>query len=180
MVYEQRYRFDPKTVLLLVFAGAIVAGALLAPHLSISARTGLVLFFGAGGLLGLVTSLSRRVALRVDADGITFGGTLLRYRASTRRFPWADVEAVVLWRQQTAAGVPWIGILRHRYAPPLPGALTGAGGRGLTTAFTALIGAPDERLLECAKGIDGWSLDTARLATVLGSVAPGVRFVDHR
>jgi hypothetical protein len=120
------------------------------------------------------------VALRVDRSGITLGGNLLRYRATTRKFPWADVEAVVLWRQQTAGGHPWIGILRHVTAAPLPSTPTGVRGRGLVYAVTALSGAPDERLLQCAKGIDGWNLDIARLAAVLGDLAPQVRLVDHR
>ncbi|MQY31308.1 hypothetical protein [Nocardia aurantia] len=180
MVYEQRYSFNPKTVFLLLCAAAFVAGAILTPHMSTSARVGTLLLFGGGGLLALVSSLSRRVALRVDATGITLGGNLLRYRATTRQFPWADVEAVVLWRQYTAAGHPWIGILRHAYAPPLSSAPAGSGGRGLTYAVTALSGAPDGRLLQCAKGIDGWSLDIARLTAVLETVAPQVRLVDHR
>lgn len=34
--------------------------------------------------------------------------------------------------------------------------------------------------MQCAKGIDGWKVDTAQLAAVLRNIAPQVRLDDHR
>lgn len=54
-------------------------------------------------VLWAINFLSRRVALAVTAEGITFG-LMPPWSASRTAFvPWSDVEAVVLWRQGTGA-----------------------------------------------------------------------------
>ncbi|MEV6276251.1 hypothetical protein [Nocardia sp. NPDC051832] len=175
MVYEERFGFDSKTALVLLISVAFVAGAILLPDMSPVLRILTLALFGGGGLLLLVTSLSRKVALRVDQAGITLGGAPPRHRSMTQHIPWADVEAVVLWRQRSASNLPWIGVLRRADAPPLAG-----GRRVMTTAAAALGGAPDERLMQCARAINGWKLDVAGMAAAVQVLAPHVRVDDHR
>ncbi|MEV6768876.1 hypothetical protein AB0N05_09660 [Nocardia sp. NPDC051030] len=178
MIYEERYGFNPKTVLVLLISGLFVAATIFIPDMSTALRIVMLLLFGLGGLLILANSLSRKVALRIDHTGITLGGAPMRYRKSTQHLPWPDLEAVVLWRQHTAQNLPWIGILRRTDAPPLHPATNGR--RALMSTATALSGAPDERLMQCARTITGWKLDTVQLSAALQTLAPHVRLIDHR
>ncbi|MFF0614135.1 hypothetical protein ACFYUD_36275 [Nocardia tengchongensis] len=181
MIYEERYGFNPKTILLLLGAAVFVAGAILTPDVSPGLRIAAILLFGVGGLLVLANALTRKVALRVDPTGITLGGPPLRYRTTTQRIPWSDIEAVVLWWQRTPSGRhPWIGILRRIDAPPLQGWPTGSTGQSLLSAATALGGAPDQRLMQCARGINAWKIDMTRLEAALQTLAPQVKLNDHR
>ncbi|MEV0251418.1 hypothetical protein AB0H76_32830 [Nocardia sp. NPDC050712] len=157
-----------------------VAAAILVPGMSPVLRIATLLLFGGGGLLLVAVALSRKVALRVDQAGITLGGQPLRYESGTLRIPWAEVQAVVLWRQHSAAGIAWIGVLRSVDAPPLPSTPAGATGRRVHSAAAAISGAPDARLLECGRTINGWKLDTAQLAATLRAIAPQVELIDNR
>ncbi|WP_194814217.1 hypothetical protein [Nocardia sp. XZ_19_385] len=179
MIYEERYGFDSKTALVLVISGVFVAVAILLPDMSAVVRILTLVLFGGGGLLMLAAALSRKVAMRVDQSGITLGGSPLRYRQTTQHVPLPDIEAVVLWRQHTAANIPWIGILRRADAPP-PSPVPTGGRRAMNSTAAALSGAPDERLMQCATAINGWKLDTAELKAALQELAPHVRVDDHR
>ncbi|MFJ4654831.1 hypothetical protein ACIP5Y_26460 [Nocardia sp. NPDC088792] len=70
MIYEERYSFNPKTSLFLLVAGVFVACAIFTPGGSLALRIAVALLFSVGGLLALATSLSRKVALRVDVAEI--------------------------------------------------------------------------------------------------------------
>jgi hypothetical protein len=58
-----------------------------------------LLLLAIGGLALLWGAASRRVAVRVDAHGITLGGSPLRYRGTTMLVPWTDITNVLLWEQ---------------------------------------------------------------------------------
>jgi hypothetical protein len=49
---------------------------------------------GYGALLSVIVPSSRKVALRIDADGITLGGSPMRYKATTRVVEWREVQRV--------------------------------------------------------------------------------------
>ena len=59
----------------------------IAERMPIGIRIGFLVVFGGLGATLLVHGLSGRIALRVDAAGVTMGGTPLRYRATTRFVP---------------------------------------------------------------------------------------------
>ncbi|GAB2533665.1 hypothetical protein [Nocardia heshunensis] len=177
MIYEERYGFTPKAVLVLLIAAGFTAAAIAIPDMPVLMRIGSLVLFGLSGLLQLATVLSRKVALRADASGITLGGQLLRYRAATKHVPWSEVEAIVLWRQYSASNIPWLGVLRRADAPPLYTPKSESG-RAVQSAASALSGAPDRRLLQCAKNISGWKVDLDRLTAALATIAPHVPTAD--
>ncbi|MDX2702746.1 hypothetical protein PV350_07760 [Streptomyces sp. PA03-6a] len=176
--YEARYGFDRRTVAVLlaavVFTSVLVMPGTGAPP---AMRIAGGVLFGGGGLLIAANSLTRKVALRVDATGVLLGGTPLRHRATTVHVPWEDVTAVVLWKQPVPHGhrLPWIGVTRREGAPPLPGAGQGALARA---AAGALAPVPFD-LLMASRQVNGWRLDRRRLAAALEHFAPGVPLVDQ-
>ncbi|MEU7827055.1 hypothetical protein [Catellatospora sp. NPDC049133] len=178
-VYEERYRPVPKTILVIAVCFLFTAAALLVP-LDAFTRILTLALFGVGGVVMLVATFSRKVALRVDATGITLGGSPLRYAATTAHVPWAEVEAVVLWRQPLAQNLPYIGVLRPHDAPPLPGTPTGPAGKLMAGFGYAVSGAPDPRLLAAGRAINGWRLDLDRLTAAVRHHAPGVPVRDLR
>jgi hypothetical protein len=177
--YVTRYGFPPKHWGVIAIAATFTLLAIFLP-MGTFLRIATLVFFGGGGVLLLVAGLSRKVALRVDESGVTLGGSPLRYAATTAHVPWRDVEAVVLWRQELAAGMPYIGVLRPHGAPALPGIPTGTAGRAMMSATEKLAGAPDARLVTASRAITGWHLDDDRLATAMQRFAPGVPLIDQR
>ena len=110
-VYVARYGWNRRSGTLIIGAGVFVAIALTAP-MSLALRVITLVFFG-GGLLVFVAGIaSRRVALRVDASGVTLGGSPGRYRSTTVLIPWADIRQIVLWRQPMPYGrsMRYIGV----------------------------------------------------------------------
>lgn len=177
--YEERYALTPKTFGLMLASVAFTLMAIFVP-MGTALRVASVVFFGGGGVLLVVAALSRKVALRVDESGITLGGSPLRYAATTAHVPWRDVEAVVLWRQALARGLPYLGVLRPDGSPPLPGTAGGKAGQVLAEIGRAVAGAPDDRLVTSCRAISGWKVDTFRLAAALQRFATGVPLIDQR
>ncbi|MFG2659237.1 hypothetical protein [Streptomyces sp. NPDC048425] len=57
-------------------------------------------FFGVGVVVLCAVSFSRRVALRVDAVGVTLGGhALFKYESTQLFVPWNEIVALVRWEQ---------------------------------------------------------------------------------
>jgi hypothetical protein len=177
--YEERYRFTPRTFGLISISVVFALVAIFVPMGTVLRAVSLV-FFGGGGVLLLVVALSRKVALRVDGAGITLGGSPLRYAATTAHVPWRDIQAVVLWRQDRAQGLPYLGVLRPDGSPPLPGAIGGWARQVLMWVGRAVAGAPDDRLVTSCRSISGWRLDTGQLAVALRRFAPDVPLIDQR
>src|ERR1700728_2945982 len=113
--YEERYRLTGPAVLGL--AASILAIAL-----------GFVLGLPAQGA-GLVDLARRTVAFRTDEDGITLGAVpdkLTVRRGSALFIPWADAEAIVIYRVHAGGRgrhvpVECVGIQRNASAEPLLG-----------------------------------------------------------
>jgi hypothetical protein len=177
--YEERYRFNLKTFGLISISVVFTLVAIFVP-MGLAPRVVSLVFFGGSGVLLLFVAISRKVALRVDASGITLGGSPLRYVATAAHLPWRDVEAVVLWRQDLAQGLPYLGVLRPDGSPPLPGTVGGRAGQVLMRAGRAVAGAPDDRLVTSCRAISGWQVDTGQLAAALQRFASDVPLIDQR
>jgi hypothetical protein len=162
-VYEARYGFTLKSVLVVIGAAAGSAAVILLDF-SLFMRIITLALFGVGGLFYLANLLARKVALRVDRDGITVGGTLIKYRARTKFIPWDEVESVVLFTQiiPTQHGnmkMPYVGVQRK------PG-LTSPPSR-LERAATILTPGVPADIVMTSTAVNGWRLDERALSDAL-------------
>ncbi len=195
-VYVERYAWSRRTT------SIVVGGAVL-----ISAAIGLqrewlptIALFAAGGLILVWGAAQYRVALRVDARGVTLGGSPLHYQATTAVVPWADIASVVLWRQVLPTGVlmPYLGLKRRPGAAELPAAspshtrpvlpqgrrprvpdIPGPDSRSRGSHRPEGL-APDIALdvLMASRAVDRWRLDRRALARAVAGFAPDVRVLD--
>jgi hypothetical protein len=114
--YQVRYEWDRRIWTVVCAAAAVI---LITINLPMPLLPTIVLI-GAGLLAGLGCLLYRRVALRVDAAGITLGGAPMRYRTAATVVPWPDIEAVELWQRILPSGalVPQLGVRRRQDETP--------------------------------------------------------------
>lgn len=184
-VYEVRYGWTRKSVVLLVASLVFCAAPLLMSGYASARVDGLpvpiwlidvlsVLL----GLAGLVTTLAapltRKTALRVDADGVLIGGSPLRYTATTLTIPWAEIAAMELWVQCVQVNTrtvrtPYIGVRRVEGTVPVPGPVGRVGGR----VATGLTG-KDSALIAASRPVTLWRVDQSRLRAALAVHAPDV------
>ena len=94
-VYEERYRWTRTSVTALALCSALVPVAVALARL-LPLRVVIIVCCAYGAFLSIIVSATRRVALRVDAAGITPGGGPLRYKATTRLVPLARGAGRVL------------------------------------------------------------------------------------
>jgi len=174
-VYVARYGWNGRSGGLIIGAAVFVLIAVTAP-MSLALRVVTLVLFGGGALVFIANIATRRVALRVDASGITLGGSPGRYRSTTRLIPWADVREVVLWRQPMPYGrsVRYVAVARHRGAPPLAGRRGRRAGQLTARALTPVSG----DMLLASRAANLWRLDTDRMTAAVAHFAPGVRVVD--
>jgi hypothetical protein len=162
-VYEARYGLTWRAVRLLALCVALLSVALLPVPFPVVVLD--VAFFGFCLVVLLATSLSRRIAFRADVAGVTLGGALPRYRASTAFIPWADIAGMHLFELQLGRpSTPYIRVVRHDGAPELPGAL------GFDRWNRSFMGTE----FAACRQITAWTLDLPRLRAVLAQVAPDV------
>jgi hypothetical protein len=176
--YVERYRWTPTIGIGIALALAFVAiGVFAVPPLII--RIPVVAFFGWAALFSIATVLSRKVALRVDEAGITFGGGVFRYNETTRFHRWADVEAITLWQRYIpltigrwspfAFGpIHYIGVRRRPGAPPIT-----PGGRGRAD-WPAFMAPATGVAAGAARSATAFVIDEARLARAVAAFAPAV------
>jgi hypothetical protein len=132
MVYAARYGWNWLTEAVVV-AVLATSGVAVALDMPLVLRVAVVGFFAGCALMADVVSSRRRLALRVDASGVTIHFPL-GFRP--RRVPWPDAVAVVFWSQQVSARVqPYVGVLPRAEAK-----------RGFGRFSRAAVG--DERLNE--------------------------------
>jgi hypothetical protein len=174
-VYVARYGWNGRSGGLVIGAAVFVLIAVTVP-MSLALRVVTLVLFGGGALVFIASIATRRVALRVDASGITLGGSPGRYRSTTRLIRWADVREVVLWRQPMPYGrsVRYVAVARHRGAPPLAGRRGRRAGQVTARALTPVSG--DTLLASRAANL--WRLDPDRMTAAVAHFAPGVRVVD--
>jgi hypothetical protein len=129
-------------------------------------------------LLVLVAGVSRRVALAVTAEGIMLG-LIPPWPARHSAFvPWADIEAVVLWRQGRGwRSIRYIGVVRRAGAPPLPGSARSPLLRSLNQAVVPPGLAED--LVADSRQVSFWRLDRTRLTAAVSHFRPGLPIEDH-
>jgi hypothetical protein len=174
-VYVARYGWNGRSGGLIIGAAVFVLIALTVP-MSLALRVVTLVLFGGGALVFIASIAARRVALRVDASGITLGGSPGRYRSTTRLIPWDEVREVVLWRQPMPYGrsVRYVAVARRRGAPPLAGRRGRRAGQVTARALTPVSG----DMLLASRAANLWRLDTGRMTAAVAHFAPGVRVVD--
>jgi hypothetical protein len=174
-VYVARYGWNGRSGGLIIGAAVFVLIAVTVP-MSLALRVVTLVLFGGGALVFLASIATRRVALRVDARGITLGGSPGRYRSTTRLIPWAEVREVVLWRQPMPYGrsVRYVAVARHGGAPPLAGRRGRRAGQVSARALTPVSG----DMLLASRAANLWRLDTVRMTAAIAYFAPGVRVID--
>lgn len=191
--YEARFGFGLRTLLYLAGCGVFTALLLVVPAGALAPGEGGVawlgwvfkvaglLLFGGGGLLFLVSALSRRVAFRADPQGVALGAPPYPMWGMHRRpleLPWSDLAEVVLFTQETGqASVAYVGL------GPRPGADPGAeattfktGGMAWRSTLRLLPHVPEE-VLARSRPVIGWSLDERRLVEAVAAFGPHVRVV---
>jgi hypothetical protein len=147
--YEARYGFPPSYARLLFVCAAFAVGSLFVA-LPPTIRMVELAIFGGGGLVLVALGLraTRLVALRVDESGLTLGGTPTSYRSTTQVVPWPEVRSVRLSREPDGARLPVLTAVRRGKREDL------------------------------SKRIQGWRLDTDKLAAALKAV--NVPLLDNR
>lgn len=135
-------------------------------------------------LLGILVvrlsgQLSGRVALRVDAAGVTLGMAPPWPRRYVAMVPWSEITAVFLWQ---AAGynrryrMHYLGLKRRKGARQLPGS---SRGRSLSMLQrSAPRGVPAQVVAE-SRMLERGRVDRDQLAEAVARFAPQVTLVDH-
>jgi hypothetical protein len=200
--YEERYRWTPNTVTGAALGAASLLTAFLVPAMPLLVRVPLALA-GAGGAASCVAySTSRKVAFRVDENGVTLGGGPLRYEADTSFFPWDGVHAVVLWRRTASPrwpalpwqalrwpGLPWpalrmsvwyVSVQRLTELPPRVPGEPGLAGPAHDREAHDREGerpAPEDLKAGATRGMQAFRVDDARLAAAIATFAPAVHLI---
>jgi len=139
-------------------------------------RVFIIAFCGCGAFLSVFVPVSRKVALRVDASGLTLGGNPLRYKATTRVVPWREVQRVFLWER--GPGVRVLSVERPADAPPLSPGGTGTADR------PPFYRAPDPQIpsptlkVGTTRSMQAFSVDDARLSDAIAHYASSTRIVN--
>jgi hypothetical protein len=182
LVYEERCHWTRTSVIALAVCALIVLFGVLAPQMWLPLRVILIALPGYGAFLSVAVPASRRVALRVDANGITLGGSSFwRYKATTRVVPWHEVQRVFLWRR--IAGVQWIsvrylGVERRVDAPPLSPGGTGQVDRpAFYLSRNPQVPTPALKV-GTTRGMQAFSVDDAQLSGAIARYASSVSLVN--
>jgi hypothetical protein len=176
-VYVARYGWNRRSGTLVTGALLFVAIAVIAP-MSLPLRVVTIVFFGGGALLLIGSAASRRVALRVDATGITLGGAPARYRSTTLLVPWADVREIVLWRQPMPYGrsMRYLGVVRRKHVHPPARRRGRRAGQAVARTLTPNVSADT---LMASRAVNLWRLDPGPMAAAVTHFAPGIRVRDQ-
>jgi hypothetical protein len=176
-VYVARYGWNRRSGSLIIGAAVFVLVALTVP-MSMALRVVTLVLFGGGGLVFIAGIASRRVALRVDASGVTLGGSPGRYRSTTILIPWADIREVVLWRQPMPYGrsMRYVGVVRRKGARPLAGRRGRRAGRAAARTLTRGVSADT---LLASRAVNLWRLEPHLMADAVAHFAPRVRVIDQ-
>ncbi|MET8044395.1 hypothetical protein ABZU25_26450 [Micromonospora sp. NPDC005215] len=175
-VYEERFGFTRRDLLLMPSSAVFVAVGIALLRDEPLPGLGAIVFGGVFLLLRLFSVLSCRVALRVDAAGVTLGQTPPWPSSHTAMVPWSDIEAVVLWTQQAGpTTVPYVGLRRRPGLPPLPGS---ARSRGLWRMNQALVPHVPPAVLADSRPATFWRLNRPSIEASIRHFAPAVEIVD--
>lgn len=173
--YVTRYGWTAQTVGIVLFALLLVVLGFLHPGIPpvLGVTMGVVCLCSLLWLLAI--PLFGKVALRVDASGITLGGSPLPIGPHPDCIPWDEIVSVALWRQQAGRiTIQYIGLRRTESAAPLAGA---PGPRRSRYAAVMVPGVPAD-LMAASRPVVMWHLDRAALEAATASFAPTVRVLD--
>ena len=177
--YVARFGWTRRDLLLLPVCGLFVVVGVAMASSGEMVMGPLAVLLG-GGYLALSTTcaVSRRIALAVTEQGMTFGAVPPWPASRTAHVPWDDVESVVVWRQSAGdTSTRYIGVLRRAGAPPLPGSMRS---RTLMKVGRALVPADvSEPLMVDSRPVAFWRLDQERLSAALHRYAPHVAVIDE-
>ncbi|MES4900822.1 MULTISPECIES: hypothetical protein [unclassified Streptomyces] len=173
-MYEVRYGWNRKNVFVIAFLAVGGTGAVTLPDKPLYVRIVALLFCVVGGVFTAYSSIRGKVALRVDETGVLFGGNPALRSSAAVHVPWQDITAVVLWRQHSAASIPYIGLARREGAPAVPGSVRGVVGRATMRALVPHL--PSD--VDVSRPESGWRLDRDRLRAAVARFAPGIPVVD--
>jgi hypothetical protein len=170
--YETLHGLGGRTVPALLLCLAFVIGALVA-KVPVGVLIAVLVVFGGSGTALLVHGVSGRIALRVDASGVTLGGTPLRYKATTRFVPWSDIERIVLWRRWLPRGgsITYIALAGRADALQADSRVARLAAKANALAAPPISGSTYLGL----RAVTGWHLDVSRLAAATAYYAPSVR-----
>lgn len=175
-VYEARFGFTRRDLLLLPTGAVFIAVGVLMLRDEPVPAVAAVALGGAFLLLRLVSAMSGRVALRVDAAGVTLAMTPPWPASRTAVVPWSDIEAVVLWTQHVgAASIPYVGLQRRPGLPPLPGS---ARSRFLQRMNQAVVSHVPPDVLADSRPAAFWRVHRPSLKAAVRHFAPAVEIVD--
>jgi hypothetical protein len=180
-VYVERYRWTPAIALGIGGALAFVALAVFFMPLIIAIPVEAV--FGWAAVISVAGVLSRKVALRVDAAGVTLGGGPFRYHATTRFFPWDDIAAVTIWRRYLPFTVGrWtlfaLGPIRYIGLRRWPGARAITPAKRGRADWPAYMAPVPGISAGAARNITAFALDQDRLAQAVAAFASSVALED--
>ncbi|MBY8874554.1 hypothetical protein K7640_22255 [Micromonospora sp. PLK6-60] len=182
--YVARHGLGPQTLAVVLFGAVSVAvgvylegGGLPEALLLWPLKLILILLFGGGALVLLANALTRRVALRVEPDGISLLSPLTLWpgrRAPDIVAPWSDVAAVVLFHQyfRWPARLRYLGV-RLREGIPAPARAPRPGSAGERTLRGLLPHVPVE-VSGLSLAVNGWRLNRRRLVAAVRAYAPEV------
>ncbi|WP_344617233.1 hypothetical protein [Dactylosporangium salmoneum] len=172
--FQARYRVS-STVWGLVVAGLIAGTAALV--LDGSDDLGLVVGAGcyaaSATLLALYghAALTGKIGLRVDRQGITFGGRPPVYRAMTDFVAWSDISAVYLYRVRILLFTETlVGLQGHDGPAPLPARIP--------ANLVQMIWHVPADVAAASRTTNGFKVDPAALSAAVNLVAPSVPVVD--
>ena len=185
VAYEERYRWTRTSGAGLAGCAVLMLTSIALPS-PLLLRVPLTALFACGAFLCVFVPLSRKVALRVDASGLTLGGNPLRYKATTRVVPWHEVQRVFLWQRNPGArylsvrypSVRYLSVERPADASPLSPGGTGTADRPpfYLSPFPQ-VPSPTLRV-GTTRGMQAFSVDDARLSDAIGHYAPNARIVN--
>ncbi len=174
--YEARFGFTRRDLLLVPTSAVFLAVGVSMLRDEPVPAVAAVALGGAFLILRLISALSRRVALRVDAAGVTLALTPPWPSSRTAVVPWSDIEAVVLFTQHVGvASIPYVGLQRRPGLPPLPGS---ARSRFLRRMNHAVVPHVPPDVLADSRQATSWRLHRPRLKAAVRHFAPSVKIVD--
>jgi hypothetical protein len=173
--YVTRYGWTAQTVRIVLFALLLVVLGFLHPGIppALGVTVGVVCLCSLLWLLAI--PLFGRVALRVDASGITLGGSPLPIGPRPDCVPWDEIVSVALWSQRAGGTtIRYVGLRRTEGAAPLAGA---PGPRRRRYAAAVVPGVPAD-LVAASRPVFMWRLDRAGLEAATAAFAPTVSILD--
>jgi hypothetical protein len=176
LVYEERYRWTRTSVFALASCSAFALLSIVVPQLPLLLRVVIIACCAYGAFYSVIVPASRKIALRVDVDGITLGGYPPRYKATTRVIPWHEVQRVFLWRRFPS--VRFLSVERPADAPPLSPDGTGKGDRPpFYRSPNPQVPSPTLKI-GTTRGMQAFSVDDARLSDAIAHYAPSASIVN--